>query len=168
LFLTQIVLRHYITNIGLIIGSIFWSSLVTAVNDFAKSLSLPEQQQYFLSVVILLFFLLILPFIFDALARYYECMKLESEVQNLIMTRYFYFQMINIYVTVGLEGIKFTDQLLMTLRNPQTVVDILGKTVPSLSLYFCNLVIVKIFAAIPIEMLRPWQLSTILLLGNAE
>ena len=30
--------------------------------------------------------------------------KLESEVQNSIMTRYFYYQLINVYVTVGFSG----------------------------------------------------------------
>ena len=56
--------------------------------------------------MILLLFLLALPFIFDALARNYEGMKLESEIQNAIMTRYFYYQLINIYVTVGLNGLQ--------------------------------------------------------------
>ena len=51
-----------------------------------------QYQQQYLSVIIVLVFLLILPFIFDFLARHYEGMKLESEIQNSIMTRYFYYQ----------------------------------------------------------------------------
>jgi hypothetical protein len=163
---TQIIMRSYITQIGLTVGSIFWSTLVTKVNDIAKSMDLPENQQNFFSVIVLLVFLLMLPFIFDSLARFYVGMKLESEIQNAIMTWYFYYQLVNIYVTVGLGGIDIVDEIQMTLRNPQTFVDLLGGTIPSVSLYFCNLVIVKIFAAVPIEMLRPWQLSTILLMGN--
>ena len=69
-------------------GSVFWSTLVSWVNSFARLDSLPEEQQNYLSVIILLMFLLILPFIFDTLARNYEGMKLESEIQNAIMTRY--------------------------------------------------------------------------------
>ncbi len=163
---SQITMRNTITNIGLAIGAFFWSSLVNSVNHFAKNSSLPENQQNFLSVIILLIFLLILPFGFDFLARYYECMKLESEIQNSIMTRYFYYQLVNIYVIVGLGGINIGDQLLLILRNPQTLVRLLGGTIPAVSLYFCNLVIVKIFTAVPIEMLRPWQLSTILAIGT--
>ncbi len=163
---SQIAMRNTITNIGLAIGAFFWSSLVNSVNHFAKNSSLPENQQNFLSVIILLIFLLILPFGFDFLARYYECMKLESEIQNSIMTRYFYYQLVNIYVIVGLGGINIGDQLLLILRNPQTLVRLLGGTIPAVSLYFCNLVIVKIFTAVPIEMLRPWQLSTILAIGT--
>ena len=164
---SQITMRTTITNVGLAIGAFFWSSLVNSVNHFAKSFQIPENQQNFLSVVILLVFLLILPFIFDFIARHYECMKLESEIQNSIMTRYFYYQLVNIYVTVGLGGINIGAQLLLILRHPQTLVEILGSTIPSVSLYFTNLVIVKIFTAIPIEMLRPWQLSTILLIGQS-
>lgn len=54
------------------------------------------------------------------------------------------------------------DMVINALRTPMTFVTLLGETVPAVSLYFCSLVIVKIFAAVPIEMLRPWQLSTIL------
>lgn len=70
-----------------ITGSVFWSTLVSWVNGFARLDSLPKDQQNYLSVIILLMFLLILPFIFDTLARNYEGMKLESEIQNTIMTR---------------------------------------------------------------------------------
>ena len=34
-----------------------------------------------------------------------------------------------------------------------------------MSLFFCSLIIVKICAAVPLEMIRPWQLSTIHLMG---
>ena len=156
-----LVMRNAICEVGVIIASIFWSSLVTEVNAFSTLLNLPHAQQELLSVVILLCFLLILPFIFDWVSRNYECMKLESEIQNSIMNRYFWYQLINVYVTVGLGSKNFAEQLVGFLRNPQSIVDVLGKSVPAVSLYFCNLMIVKIFAAVPIEMLRPWQLSTI-------
>lgn len=77
-----------IVTTTLLAGSVFWSTLVSWVNSFARLDSLPEEQQNYLSVVILLMFLLILPFIFDTLARNYEGMKLESEIQNAIMSRF--------------------------------------------------------------------------------
>eukprot|EP01035_Chromulina_nebulosa_P020397 gene20397-26468_t len=58
---SQVRIRSYITDIGLVVGSIFWSSLVTSVNKFAKSLLQVEQQQNLLSVMIILGFLLSLP-----------------------------------------------------------------------------------------------------------
>jgi hypothetical protein len=106
-FCAQSTMRTNITNVGLAIGSIFWSSLVTSINSLAKSFSLPEQQQNFLSVIIILCFLLVLPFIFDSLARYYEGLKLESEIQNSIMTRYFYYQVISVLSFVSIYNFLF-------------------------------------------------------------
>ena len=65
-------MRNFITNAGIIVGSLFWSSLVTSINDLASLAELPQYQQQYLSVLIILCFLLILPFIFDFLARNYE------------------------------------------------------------------------------------------------
>ena len=66
---------------------------------------------------------------FDFLARYYEGMKLESEVQNSIMTRYFYYQLINVYVTVGFSGNNLWSQLISIIGRPQTLVDVIGGSI---------------------------------------
>lgn len=163
---SQVVMRNYITNIGVIVGSIFWSSLVNSVNVFAQLVPVNESQQQIASAGIMLIFLIILPYIFDYVARYYEGLKLESEIQNSIMTRYFYYQLINIYVTVGFSGSNLWAQLLQTLTKPQTLVDVIGGRMPNVSMFFANLMIVKILTAIPLEMIRPWQLSTIQLMGH--
>ena len=47
----------------------------------------------------------------------------------------------------------------MILKNPQLLVNFVGQTIPSVSLYFVDMVIVKIFTAVPLEMIRPWQVS---------
>jgi hypothetical protein len=161
---SQVKMRNYITNIGIIVGSIFWSSLVNSVNIIC--FAFPKSLQQLASAVVMLIFLLILPFIFDILARYYEGMKLESEIQNSIMTRYFYYQLINVYVTVGFSGNNLWAQLLNILSKPQTLVNIIGGRVPEVSLFFTNLMIVKIFVAVPLEMIRPWQLLSILTMGK--
>lgn len=163
---SQIMVRNFITNIGLVIASIFWSSLVYSVDNFSSFLATTEQQQQLLSAVIMLCFLLILPAIFDILARSYECMKLESEVQNAIMTRYFYYQLVNVYVTVGFGNSRIWDQIVLIVTKPHTLVDIIGRSIPAVSLFFCNLLILKVFSAVPIEMLRPWQLSTIHMMSH--
>lgn len=161
---SQMIIRNHITNVGLIIGSIFWSSFTTFVNTFVKSLTSVEQQQNLISVFIILGFLLVLPQIFDWLARYYEGLKLESEIQNSINTRYFYYQLVNIYVTIGLGRVELVNSG-KSIFDPNIIIFLLGKTIPEMSLYFCDLLIVKIFTAVPMEMIRPFQLSTIHLLG---
>jgi len=149
---SQIKMRNFITNAGVIVGSLFWSSLVTSINDLVSNIAaatLPLYQQQYLSVCIILGFLLLLPFIFDFLARYYEGIKLESEIQTTIMTRYFWYQLINVYVTVGFGGVQIITQLLLILKNPQLLVNFVGQTIPAVSLYFVDVVIIKIFAAVP-------------------
>lgn len=163
---SQVVMRNYITNIGIIVGSIFWSSLVNSVNVFASFFPLPKTQQQSMSAIVMLVFLMILPVIFDALARNYEGMKLESEIQNSIMTRYFYYQLINVCVTAGFSGNNLWRQILDVLNEPKLLIDILGGNLPNVSMFFTNLMIVKIFTAIPLEMMRPYQLSTIHMMTN--
>ena len=70
---------------------------------------------------------------------------LESEIQNSIMTRYFYYQLINVYVTVGFSGTNLWKQLLDILKNPMSLVDIIGGNVPNVTMFFTELIIVKIF-----------------------
>ncbi len=54
----------------------------------------------------------------------------------------------------------------MILQDPHTLVTILGQSIPTMSLFFCNLVIIKAFTAIPLEFIRPWSLSPILIVTN--
>jgi hypothetical protein len=82
------------------------------------------------------------------------------------MTRYFYYQLINVYVTVGFSGSNLWIQLIDILKQPQTLIDVIGGRLPNVSLFFMNLMIVKVFTAVPLEMIRPVQLSTILLMSN--
>jgi hypothetical protein len=92
-------------------------------------------------------------------------MKLEAEIQNSIMFRYFYYQVVNVYVTVGCAGLEITSQIKDILSRPAILISILGVRIPAVSLFFCNLVILKIFLAIPLEMLRPPVLVGLLGLG---
>ena len=159
--LAQIQTRHSITNVACALGAIFWGSIVTVINKLSDLFGAQTLSQYF-SVLILVAVLTLIPVLFDAIARTYEGMKLESDVQNSIMARYFYYQLANIYVTVTFGSISVTKEFLSTIQNPKTIVDQLGGSLPGVSLYLTNLIIVKTFLALPLEMLRPWPLVSIL------
>ena len=60
------------------------------------------------------------------------------------MCRYFYYQLINVYVTVGFSGSNLWLQIVEVLSKPKTLIDIIGGRVPDVSLFFTNLVIVKV------------------------
>ena len=113
-----------------------------------------------MAVALLLVLLSLLPIIFDLIARSYEGLKLESEIQNSIMTRYFYYQLANVFVSVGLGSLA--NSLHQIIENPSSILSILGTSLPSLSIYFTNLLIVKTFTAVPLELLRVWPLLQIL------
>lgn len=162
----KVKIRSFIVNCGLVVGSLFWSSLVNWVNSLGHDLGFSQFVQGYFSVIVMLVFLLILPFIFDFLARNYEGLKVEGEIQNSIMTRYFYYQLVNIYVTVGFGVDDIVSQIVKIVSDPHILIEILGEAVPSVSLYFTSLVIVKIFVAVPFEMIRFWQLSTITYMRN--
>jgi hypothetical protein len=51
---------------------------------------------------------------------------------------------------------------LQILSQPASILTILGKSIPSFSLYFTQLVVIKTFTAVPIELLRVWPLIEIL------
>ena len=171
----QIAMRRTIADFTLIVGAVFWSLVVGFITAIAnlESLSkeLPFLQAYrntivydvlnnYLAVALLLILLSLLPVVFDLISRSYEGLKLESEIQNSIMTRYFYYQLANVFVSVGLGSIA--SSLHQIIESPSSILTILGTSLPSLSMYFTNLLIVKTFTAVPLEMLRVWPLIEIL------
>ena len=89
--------------------------------------------------------------------RNYEGLKLESEIQNSIMKRYFYYQIANVYVSLGLGSLA--SSLHQVLNQPSSIFNILGSSLPLFSTYFANLLIVKTFTAVPIEMMRFYALA---------
>jgi hypothetical protein len=172
---SQISIRKGIADGTLIVGALFWSLVVTFISAISnlESISrvIPSLQNYsntelyqfannYLAIGLLLILLAILPFIFDFIARNYEGLKTESEIQNSIMTRYFYYQLANVYVSVGLGSVA--SSLHEVLANPASILSILGSSLPSFSIFFANLVIIKTFTAVPVEMLRVFPLLDIL------
>jgi hypothetical protein len=172
--LSQITARHQIAGMVFGILAIFWSAVValikaySSLDDMAQNYSWIESYQNslvykllneYLAVVVLLILLALLPFVFDFVARFYEGLKCESEIQDLIMTRYFYYQLANVYVTVT-AGTIF-GSINDIIQHPGNILTILGKSLPQVSIYFANMLIVKTLTGVPVEMLRLWQLLTV-------
>jgi hypothetical protein len=170
----QIEIRRSIADSTLIVGAFFWSLVVAFISALANlesiSQEIPALQNYsntilykffnnYLAATILLILLALLPFVFDFISRSYEGIKTESEIQDSIMTRYFYYQLANVFVAVGLGSIA--NSLHQILQNPSEILSILGNSVPSFSIYFANLIITRTFTGIPIEMLRIFPLLDI-------
>lgn len=171
----QITMRSSIAGVTFAIGALFWSLVVAFISAVSSlesiSQELPWLQQYsdtdiyallnnYLAISLLLILLALLPFVFDFVARSYEGLKQESEIQNSIMSRYFYYQLANVFVAVGLGSVA--NSLHQILENPTSILSILGASVPSFSIYFANLIIIRVCTGVPIEMLRLIPLLDIL------
>jgi hypothetical protein len=171
---SQLKLRKFVADLAFLLGAIFWSAIVAFITTLADLDKLandyPWLQQYrdtaiyqalnnYLAVGLLLILLLCLPFLFDYSAREYEGIKVESEIQGSIMTRFFYYQLANVYVSI-ISG-SISGSLSDFISDPLHFFTVLGEAIPSQSLYFATLVLVKSLTALPIESLRLFQLLTI-------
>ena len=172
---SQTSLRQSISGYTIGVGAIFWSIVVGFIAAISNLDSLADEYSWineykdtwaynllnqYLAVLLLLILLTLLPFVFDMIARSYEGMKLESEIQNSIQTRYFHYQVANIYVALGLGSIA--NSIHAIIDSPQNILSILGASLPSVSTYFVSVVIVKTFTALPLELLRILPLLDIL------
>ena len=171
----QIIWRKAIATSMIILGAIFWSIAVTAITAISNldsfSVRFPIIKRYsgttlyrflnnYLAIGLLLVLLNSLPILFDFISRRYERIKLESEIQNLIMDRYFKYQLANVFVAVQLGTIAGNiDQV---LSNPSSIASVLGTSLPAVSIYFMNMMVIKTFTAVPCEMLRLYPLMKLL------
>jgi hypothetical protein len=167
----QVETRKTVANIIFYIGALFWSVVVAGISTISDLDNLAKrytwiqsyQDTYFyeimsdyLASLLLVIALALLPIFFDFSARTYEGIKLESRIQDSVLSRYFAYQVVNVIISVGLGSVL--TNLNDIIEQPTKILEILGQKIPSFSAYFANLLIVKTFTALPIEMLRIWPL----------
>lgn len=173
--------RERIVNFFVMVGGFFWIFPLAAIQAFAKAKyiakipglewvltagggSVSQFVNGYLPVVALLVIILILPVVFELVARKYERRKTVSDVQRSMMGRYFYYQVINIYITVT-AGSLWTS-LSDILDHPSNLLQLLGESLPSMVGYFVALLVTKVLAGLPIVFLRVGALSRMLLLRS--
>lgn len=166
--------RHTAADCLFTCGALFWSVVVAGINGWAELDNIAEREQWlaryinnrwyryvneYLAAVVLLVLLSLLPFIFDVSARYFEKIKTEGEIQSSLCTRYFYYQLANIFVTVFSGTIW--QNVAIVAKSPSTVIDILAVNLPDRSIFFAILVITRTLIGLPIELLRLGPLLTL-------
>jgi hypothetical protein len=105
---------------------------------------------------------MILPVIFEYVAVRVERRKTYSDVQASMLTRYFYYQLANIYITVTAGSLFHT--LSDIIDHPTNILDLLGESLPTMVGYFVALLVTKIMAGLPMIFLRFGALSRMLFL----
>lgn len=163
----QINIRIKITTLILNLGILFWSVIVTFITTFGNLQSLSEAipaLQFYLNTSfyqvlnsyiasqILLIFLGLLPGIFDFICRYYEGVKLESEIQSSVLRTYFSYQLANVFVSIGLGSISSSVNRI--ILQPTSLLSILGESLPNLSFYFTTIVLTKTFSGVIVDLLQ--------------
>jgi len=170
--------RENLTNLFLVVVGFLWIFPLAAIQAFAKAeyiAQIPGMEWIltagggsvskfvngYLPVVALLCLIMILPVIFEVLARSYERRKTISDVQNSMLGRYFYFQVLNFYISVTAGSLwKSLGEI---LERPSSLFELLGESLPFMVGYFVALLVTKILAGLPLVFLRIGALSKMLL-----
>ena len=115
----------------------------------------------YLPVAALLALTMILPVIFEVLAKNYERRKRLSDVQNSMLGRYFYFQVLNLYVSVTAGSVW--KSIADIIDHPTSLLSILGKSMPFMVGYFVSVLVTKVLIGLPTIFLRFGALSKMVL-----
>jgi hypothetical protein len=166
-------------NFFLLIGVFFWIFPLAFIQAFAKAefiARIPGMEWVltanggsvsafvngYLPVVALLCLILILPVVFEFVALRYERRITYADVQKSMLDRYFYYQIVNIYITVTAGSLwKSLGEI---LDHPSSLFELLGASLPSMVGYFVALLVTKIFSGLPIVFLRIGALSRMIFL----
>jgi hypothetical protein len=158
--------HQFVAGFGWLCVGICWSGVVslcsslgTSADDVLSSLSIVNTASPLFSVVVdygpitfQLGLLALIPVMVQWSGTYYEGLRSRQEVQNLIMSRYFAFQVINIFVTIGTVS-------LLTFISDYDASDIpslLVNTFPQTGGYFIEFILVKTMFGLPWELSRAW------------
>lgn len=107
----------------------------------------------------------LLPYLFGAVAKYYEGHKTKSEVERIVLNRCYGYALASLYVTVLASTVW--DSLLSILDHPNDIFKILQQTLPNSSAYFVTFVLARAGGGLPLLLLRPWPLLQALRRGPA-
>lgn len=114
----------------------------------------------YLPVAAWLCLLTVLQGLFWEIAELYEGVRTYSEIQLRTMHRFWAFTLCTMYVTV-LSG-SLLDSLGNVLMQPRSVLLFVGQSMPQVSVYFLSVVISKALLTLPVSLLRPGAVWTLL------
>jgi len=167
--LHQVDARTSLTRMWLLVGLIFWSMPVTAIQAWTNMENLPDVEwvqdfrksqdllftflSSYVPVLALMSLMYLLPFLLEWFARVYEGHKVKSEIQRLVMGRYLNYMLATLYVTV-MSG-SLAKALAQILKSPQLAFQILRTQVPQVACYFVTYVIARVGISVPMLLLFP-------------
>jgi hypothetical protein len=161
------VLRSWAAGLGFVFIACLWSVMVSFLASFAvdtekwlKSLGIPSGSTAYillyeyLPISLQLGLLQLVPLMVQVSATFYEGAQSFMDVQWTIFTRYFYYQVVNVFVTIG------AGSLLVYLKeayyHPSEIPALLVEYFPKVGSYFIEFLIIKTMFGLGWEISRPW------------
>lgn len=159
---------------------LFWSipvsfiSSLTSLEKLSESLPFLEPLvdanpavkgflQGFLPTLAIIVFMALLPTILRAMSVFAGA-AWESDVQREVLSKYYFFQVFNVFLVTTLSGTIF-QSISDILDDPTSVPKLLASSLPGNALFFINIVILTAFASFAAEICRlvPLIISEIML-----
>lgn len=108
--------------------------------------------QGLLPVIAMSILLALVPIIITKLSLAVERRKSLTQVQLMLFGWYFLYSLANVFLVV-VSGSIFSS-LSKAIKDPTSIVDLLGTALPSVSTFFINFVITQLLSGVPMAMLR--------------
>lgn len=168
--LLQVRVRGWLAGVMVFLGLIFWAIPCTLVQAWTEAAApcirgalekvnkswgaqLYHLLNAYLPTLALMGLLYVLPVALELLSRTFEGYKAKSEIQRVVMRRYFLFQLATLYFTV-LSG-SLIGNLCRLLVSPTSIFEILKTSIPSVAVYFVTYVMARIGLSLPLLLLFP-------------
>jgi len=108
----------------------------------------------YLPSIIQLGLLALIPVVVQSVATNFEGCKSNTEVQSVILSRYFLFQLANIFFTCGAGSLAvYADKI---VNDPTSIPAQLANAFPLVGAYFIEFIIIKTFFGLLWELSRTW------------
>lgn len=158
-FLVLLIITFYVVPVAMVSLLVSESALITSSSRLAQ---LSQASSFFAAVIALVQPLCIvglqqlLPPLFLVIGRA-EGIVSFSEVQMRTFSRYFLFQVINVFLVTTIAGTIF-DTIAIIIATPEAAFEMLGNSLPRMSSFFITFVTIKTFLGIGFELVRTMAL----------
>lgn len=168
-----VILRRTATTAGWVLFAVLWSSVIVVVtalgtssavlhyvelNDSGRTVALIHE---YLPSILQLGLLALIPVLVQFVAVQYEGYKSQTEVQAVILSRYFMFQIANIFLTVSAGS--FASYIRTILNHPNDLATKLAEAFPTVGAYFIEFIVIKLLFGLSWELSRFWPATQYLL-----
>jgi len=158
-FVVILIISFYVIPVGLVSLLVSESALVSSSPRLAQ---LDQATALFSSAIALIQPLCIVtiqqmvPPLFMAIGEM-EGLLSFSEVQMRAFSRYFLFQVINVFLATAIFGSIF-DTIAIIVETPEAAFKLLGNSLPKMSSFFISFVTIKAFFGLGLELVRTMSL----------